>query len=97
VGIHVFSRSGKDVDPRVEPAGGECVGMANLLEVSDLQTHYVTFGGERIVKAVRQAVRTLLLSLPRALRVTTGSMSAFVSLALLTSPTLAPTRCWIFS
>ena len=26
--------------------------MAPLLQVSDLQTHYVTFGGERIVKAV---------------------------------------------
>src|SRR5207248_7088434 len=27
-------------------------GMASLLQVSDLQTHYVSFGGERLVKAV---------------------------------------------
>src|SRR5204863_5639949 len=26
--------------------------MASLLQVSDLQTHYVSFGGERLVKAV---------------------------------------------
>src|SRR6266536_1984660 len=26
--------------------------MASLLQVTDLQTHYVSFGGERVVKAV---------------------------------------------
>ncbi len=54
MGIHVFFslHSGKDVDPRVKPAGGEFLTMAPLLEVRDLQTHYVSFGGERVVKAV---------------------------------------------
>ena len=33
--------------------------MASLLQVSDLETHYVSFGGERVVKAVDQVSFTL--------------------------------------
>src|SRR5947199_7345484 len=33
--------------------------MALLLQVTDLQTHYVSFGGERVVKAVERVSFTL--------------------------------------
>jgi oligopeptide/dipeptide ABC transporter ATP-binding protein len=33
--------------------------MASLLQVSDLQTHYVSFGGERVIKAVDRVSFTL--------------------------------------
>ncbi len=33
--------------------------MAPLLQVSDLQAHYVSFGGERVVKAVDRVSFTL--------------------------------------